>query len=139
MAEDGPPLPKVVMDRPIHLDTNYLVKFSAGRHEAIAERVFGWISGRRGLYAGAMAWVEFQCGPLGPRDLAAAQEMLHGVLPITLEQANRAAWLFQQTGRRSRSLPDCLIAACAMEHGALLATDNAKDFKPFVAHGLELA
>ncbi|MFZ4767092.1 MAG: type II toxin-antitoxin system VapC family toxin [Roseimicrobium sp.] len=126
------------MDETIHLDTNYLVKFSAGQHEEIGERVLGWMKDRRRLYASAMAWAEFQCGPLGLRDHEAAQDMLHGVLPITLEQANRAGWLFQMTGRRSRSLPDCVIAACAMDHGALLATDNTKDFKPFIEHGLQL-
>ncbi len=47
-----------------------------------------------------------------------------------------AARLFNQTGRRSRSLADCMIAAVAIRCGAKLATINAADFLPFTAHGL---
>jgi predicted nucleic acid-binding protein len=47
--------------------------------------------------------------------------------------------LFNQTGRRSRSLADCMIAAVAIRCGARLATLNAGDFQPVTAHGLNLA
>jgi predicted nucleic acid-binding protein len=50
-----------------------------------------------------------------------------------------AALLFNQTGRRSRSLADCMIAAVAIRCGAKLATINAADFQPFTPHGLVLA
>ena len=50
-----------------------------------------------------------------------------------------AARLFNRTGRRSRSLADCMIAAVAIRCGAKLATINAADFQPFTAHGLLLA
>jgi predicted nucleic acid-binding protein len=50
-----------------------------------------------------------------------------------------AADLFNQTGRRSRSLADCMIAAVAIRCGAKLATINTPDFQPFVRHGLVLA
>ncbi len=126
------------MSDAIHLDTNYLVLFSAGDHEFVSNRVFSWIEDDRPLYASAMAWAEFQCGPLSSQEQETALEMLHDVLPMTIEQANRAAQLFRLTGRRSRSLPDCLIAACAIDQDAWLATENVKDFKPFVEHGLKL-
>jgi predicted nucleic acid-binding protein len=47
--------------------------------------------------------------------------------------------LFNKTGRRSRSLADCLIAAVAIRCGAKLATVNTGDFQVFVQYGLTLA
>ena len=44
-----------------------------------------------------------------------------------------------QTGRRSRSLADCMIGAVAIRCGAKLATINASDFHPFLPFGLILA
>jgi len=49
-----------------------------------------------------------------------------------------AAILFNQTGRRSRTLADCMIAAVAIRCNAKLATINASDFQAFVQHGLIL-
>lgn len=123
----------------IHLDTNYLIRFANGSDSEITGQVFSWIKARERIYASAVAWAEFQCGPLTFREHETAHEILHGVLPVTLDHANQAGWLFQKTGRRSRSLADCLIAACAMQHGAFLATDNRSDFETFVEHGLKLA
>ena len=40
--------------------------------------------------------------------------------------------------RRSRSLPDCMIAATALAAKAPLATKNRNDFAPFLPYGLEL-
>jgi predicted nucleic acid-binding protein len=53
--------------------------------------------------------------------------------------AELAAQLINKTGRRSRSLADCMIAAVAIRSGARLATVNTSDFTPFVQHGLVLA
>jgi len=50
-----------------------------------------------------------------------------------------SALLFNKTGRRSRSLADCMIAAIAIRCGASLATINTADFQPFVQYGLALA
>ena len=61
------------------------------------------------------------------------------ILEIDSTIAERAPDLFNLTGRRSRSLPDCLIAATAMRDGAPLATLNAEDFAPMVRLGLVLA
>ena len=56
-----------------------------------------------------------------------------------VQDALRAAELFNLTGRRSRSLADCQIAAVALRVGARVATTNVEDFGPFQAHGLVLA
>ena len=50
--------------------------------------------------------------------------------------------LYNFTGRRSRSLADCLIAATATATAILagqpLASANLSDFQPFTAYGLTL-
>lgn len=88
----------------------------------------------------AMAWSEFLCGPVS-RDAVRAWDRLLGgeIIPTDRVVSERAAALFNLTGRRSRSLPDCLIAATALEHRAPLATLNRQDFEPFLPHGLTLA
>ena len=53
--------------------------------------------------------------------------------------AEKAARLFNLTGRRSKSYADCCIAAVAIRLGAPLATSNRDDFTPMVPHGLILA
>lgn len=122
----------------VHLDTNYLVYFANGGNEAAIEHIESWLRENRKLFVSAMAWAEFQCGPLGAREHDMAHDVVNGVLPMTLEIANRAGFLFQVTGRRPRSLPDCIIAATAIAAKAPLATENRDDFAPFAAHGLEL-
>ena len=50
-----------------------------------------------------------------------------------------AATLFNATGRRSRSLQDCMIAAAAIRANAELATIDVKDFRRFEQFGLRIA
>lgn len=59
--------------------------------------------------------------------------------PFLASDARKAAELFNATGRRSRSLADCQIAAVALRCEARMATANALDFTPFETHGLTLA
>lgn len=124
------------MNSAIHLDTNYLIQFAAGRKPA--ESVLAWIGQGVSIHVSAMAWAEFRCGPLSEEECTLVSEILSGVIPVTEEVANKAGQLFDATGRRSRSLADCLIAATAISARAKLATNNRADFKPFLAHGLEL-
>ena len=91
------------------------------------------------LVMSAMAWAEFLCGPLDAGDEALARALLRTIEPLTAEDAEQGAKLFNVTGRRSRTLADCLIAATAIRCGAPVATANVEDFHPFVAHGLVLA
>ena len=126
------------MPSPVHLDTNFLINYVGGGEEELVQRVEGWLTEGRTLHCSAIAWAEFQCGPLLPEESLAAEGVLHSVLPVTAELAVEAARLFRETGRRSRSLADCLIAATALREGAALATHNRDDFAFFLPHGLEL-
>ena len=86
-----------------------------------------------------MAWAEYLCGPLDPQGEAIAKQMFPLPEGFLAGDAALAADLFNKTGRRSRSLADCMIAAVAIRCGAKLATLNASDFQPLVQHGLALA
>lgn len=128
--------PLIHMDTPVHLDTNYLIAYAGEASTDVATRVEGWILEDRKFCCSAMAWAEFLCGPVLPEEIAAMETLLHAVLPVTPVLAAEAARLFRDTGRRSRSLADCIIAATAMSEGVPLATLNHNDFLPFVPHGL---
>jgi predicted nucleic acid-binding protein len=126
------------MDTPVHLDTNYLIACAGGASTDLVTRVEEWILEDRKFCCSAMAWAEFLCGPILPEEIAAMETLLHAVLPVTPELAAEAASLFRVTGRRSRSLADCIIAATAIREGVPLATLHQTDFLPFVPHGLIL-
>ena len=91
------------------------------------------------LNVSAVAWAEFLCGPLTSHDESLARQMFPAPEPLVAADAELAARLFNLTGRRSRSLPDCLIAAVAIRCGAKLASINTADFQPLAQHGLILA
>jgi len=122
----------------IHLDTNYLIRFAGNSSPTLTKPVLGWLEKGIPIEVSAMAWAEFRCGPLTDEDCTLVAEILSSVLPISRELADEGARLFNATGRRSRSLPDCIIAATAITCGALLATENNADFEPFIRHGLKL-
>jgi predicted nucleic acid-binding protein len=123
----------------IHLDTNYLI-FGADRTHAAHRQLKAWRASGETFAVSAMAWSEFRCGPLTPALLQAWEALVEGrVVPIDRTVAERASDIFNLTGRRARSLPDCLIAAAAMRSGASLATLNPKDFSAMAKLGLVLA
>ncbi len=122
----------------IHLDTNYLI-YSAQPGHAVQARLVQWQSEGRKLAVCAMTWAEYLCGPTNPEIEQGWAGLLAGsVIPLDEELSRRASALFNLTGRRSRSLPDCIIAACAIRAGCPVATVNTSDFVPFTAHGLTL-
>lgn len=125
------------MAAPIHLDTNYLIAYAGESCADIVNQVENWISKDRKLCCSAMAWAEFLCGPVLKEEIAAMETLLSSVLPLTPELAAEGARLFRETGRRSRSLADCIIAATAVAAKAPLATNNRNDFTPFLPHGLK--
>ena len=127
-----------MMNTPVHLDTNYLIAYAGDASADLVIRVEEWIREDRKFCCSAVAWAEFLCGPVLSGEIAAMETLLHAILPVTPELAAEAARLFRETGRRSRSLADCIIAATAMRDSVPLATLNHNDFLPFVAHGLIL-
>ena len=122
----------------LHLDTNFLIlALQPGTPEE--KRFRGWIRADEALGISAVTWAEFHCGPLDAGDKALAQTLFPVVESLLPSDAEKAAELFNLTGRRSRSLADCLIAAVALRCGAQVATGNREDFLPFIPHGLTLA
>lgn len=107
-----------------HLDTNFLIQ--------------AWLTAGKNLGISAIAWREFLCGPLNLQEEALAQTLLSAPEPFLAADARKAADLFNATGRRSRSLADCKIAAVALRCGAPLATGNVSDFTRRQSHGLDL-
>jgi predicted nucleic acid-binding protein len=122
----------------VHLDTNYMIAYAGDASAEVVACVEDWIVNDQKFSCSAMAWAEFLCGPVMPADIFAMETLLHAVVPVTPDLALAGARLFQLTGRRSRSLPDCIIAATAIASNAPLATLNRNDFTPFLAHGLKL-
>jgi predicted nucleic acid-binding protein len=107
----------------IHLDTNFLVaalKIGSAEESKIDQ----WLNAKESLGISAVAWAEFRCGPLSQRDKLISEQMFKTVESLSGRDAETAAQLFNQTGRRSRSLADCMIAATAIRCGAKLATIN---------------
>lgn len=121
----------------IHFDTNFLIQtLVAG--SAAHEKFRVWTQASEACNASSIAWAEFLCGPLDAPAEAIARMIFPQPEPFLSADSVLAARLFNQTGRRSRSLADCMIAAVAIRCGAKLATSNTADFQPFLAHGLIL-
>jgi predicted nucleic acid-binding protein len=120
------------------LDTNYLIANGRAGSPA-ALQIDQWVIQGEPIYASAVAWAEYLCGPLQPAEEQACRALLHGILPLDDTVASFGAGLFNATGRRSRSLPDCLIAAAAILARQPLATLDPSDFEPFTPFGLTLA
>ena len=122
----------------IHLDTNFLIQ-ALVPGSAAEGRLHFWLTASEDLGISTIAWSEFLCGPLTPDEEALAQALFAVPEPFIEADARKAAELFNATGRRSRSMADCQIAAVALRCGAAVATGNVSDFAPFTSHGLVLA
>ena len=97
-----------------------------------------WVREQEVLNVSTIAWAEFLCGPVDATGEALARQIFPQPEPFLPADAVLAARLFNQTGRRSRSLADCMIAAVAIRCVAKLATHNTGDFEPPAPHGLML-
>ena len=122
----------------IHLDSNFLAgAITNGSRERATLK--GWMSEGIALHVSAMAWAEFLCGPVPREVLPDIEAILGSSLPITADDAAHAARLFNATGRRNRSLSDCIIAAIAIRSEAEIATNDVAHFRRFVEFGLRIA
>src|SRR5439155_7573692 len=117
----------------VHFDTNFLIQATVAGSPAHAQFA-AWTSAQEACSVSSIAWAEFLCGPLDATAESLARQIIPNPEPFLLADAAVAADLFNKTGRRSRSLADCMIAAVAVRCGAKLATINAADFQPFVQH-----
>lgn len=122
----------------VHCDTNFLIQATVAGSPAYVQFA-AWASAQEVFNVSSIAWAEFLCGPLDATADALARQIFPNPEPFLPADAALAASLFNQTGRRSRSLADCMIAAVAIRCGAKLATLNAGDFQPLIQHGLVLA
>jgi len=123
----------------IHLDTNFLIGV-ANRHLPVEAALVGWVQQGERFATSSVAWAEFLNGPVKLEHVQQMKILIEGrVIPFGRLEAEKAAQLFKQTGRRRGSMPDCFIAATAMCSSASLATQNRKHFTPYVAMGLLLA
>ena len=121
----------------IHLDTSFLIRaLVPGTRQDCAIRE--WIAEGVPLAISAVAWAEFSCGPLRPEELALAEGIVTRWRDFTRDDAEGAARLYNESGRRSGSLADCMIAAAAVADGAPVATTNVGDFRPLHDSGLTL-
>lgn len=126
------------MNRRLHLDTNVLIALADPFHPLFArveQRLQeGWSVG-----TDAVAWHEYVRGPVLAEDLERALLILENrVSSLSRGVAEKAAELFNATGRRRASTADCLVAAACLCGDAELLTANREDFMPFVSCGLRL-
>ena len=120
----------------IHLDTDFLVALARGESPQTT-LVTRWLQENRAIHVSAVAWAEFLCGPV--KDATTLEALLPPPVPFDASDASKAAALFNATGRRARSLQDCMIAAAAIRANAELATIDVKDFRRFEQFGLRIA
>lgn len=121
----------------IQLDTSFLIRALASG-SAEDRQLRRWLKDRESLAVSAIAWTEFQCGPVSPTTAELARRLLGEPIAFTAMSSEMAASLFNGTGRRRGSLVDCMVAAVALEAGDGLATSNPQDFRRFEPMGLVL-
>lgn len=122
----------------LHLDTNALIAL-ADPNLPLFQMARARIAAGDVPAASAVAWHEFVRGSMSKRDTTRAGIWLdEKIVPMDRDAAERAALLFRETGSRRSSTADCLIAATAIQWGAVLLTANRDDFVRFERHGLKL-
>ena len=122
----------------IHLDTSFLIRgFVSGTPENRVLR--GWLGADETLAVSSVAWMEFLCGPVEPREMEFATSIVNRHIDFTPAHAEIAARLFNLSGRRRKLFVDCAIAATAIFENAPVATTNERDFRRFEGEGLTLA
>ncbi|HEX7720546.1 MAG TPA: type II toxin-antitoxin system VapC family toxin [Pyrinomonadaceae bacterium] len=122
----------------IHLDTSFLIQ-ALVPESAAATKLETWLTSGEDLGISSIALSEFLCGPLTSNDASIVESLFAVPEPFLASDAAKAAELFNGTGRRSRSLADCQIAAVAIRCVARVATSNVPDFMLFQSYGLILA
>lgn len=109
------------------VDTDVLIDFL--RKKPQAQKLLEEASAIYDLYISAVTLSELLTG-MKPSEEAATETLIEGLtlIPVTEKIARRAGALRRQAHSRKTLLPDCLIAATALEEECLLLTFNKKDF-----------
>jgi predicted nucleic acid-binding protein len=121
----------------ICLDTNYLIRalIPETTEALVVER---WLEANETLCIPIVAWYEFLCGSTAEEEQFALALLDGGILPFGEIEAQSAATGFRSLNKPRRLHVDAMIAATAIIAKSSLATNNRKDFLPFVPHGLIL-
>jgi predicted nucleic acid-binding protein len=123
----------------IHLDTNYLIGLVA-KPSVFKAQLVNWLSTSEILAVSAIAWSEFLNGPVTAQEIRDARLILEDrIIYFGVVEAETAARIYNQAGRRRGTRIDCFIAATAICARAPLATQNQRHFAPFTSAGLRLA
>jgi predicted nucleic acid-binding protein len=123
----------------IQLDTNYLIGLVTVP-SPLQPQLLAWLQAGEKFAISTVAWSEFLSGPVTPREIRDAKAMLEDrIIVFGVIEAEIAAKIYNQTGRRRGTRDDCFIAATAICARTPLATLNRKDFTPFISAGLRLA
>jgi predicted nucleic acid-binding protein len=123
----------------IHLDANFLIG-SLNQLSPPAVFLKNWLRHGETFAASSVAWAEFLHGPVRSEQIQQVEYLIQGnIIPLGRQEAEISSQLFNQTGRRRGSQPDCFIAATAIRARVRLATQNQKHFVLFAASGLRLA
>ena len=121
----------------IHLDTSFLIR-ALVRDSPEDARLQEWLRADEPLGMSVIAWAEFLCGPVDDTALSFASLIVKHRLDFTEDMVALSAQLFNGSGRRRRTMVDCMIAATAITAGAALVTGNSGDFERFEEFGLTL-
>ncbi len=120
----------------IHLDTNLLGEIGL-TGSAMRTSFIAWLKDGNSFATSTIAWSEFCNGRITRKQLEICTTAIdERILDFTKPMAETASLLFNATGRRRGSHPDCLIAATAIISDAPLSTLNLKDFSRFIPFGL---
>ena len=122
----------------LHFDTNALIALPVWAR--VGHPIVQRVAAGEPAATSSLIWFEFSVGTLAENESAMAMAFLQRrILPLTLEDAELAAELFNQAGRRRVFKTDAMIAAVAILAQAEFVTLNRADFEPFVPMGLQLA
>src|SRR2546421_5222877 len=90
----------------IAFDANFLIAAIRERSE-YGEQIKDWMFTGVSFQISAIAWSEYLCGPIDETRIEHARKLVANIEPFVEEDAALAGYLFNETGRRSRSVKDC--------------------------------
>lgn len=112
-----------------HLDTSFLV-LALSTPGVQRRRLLALSQTLAEIEMSSLAWYEFSRGPRTPEQLAVGRGLLtnDGILALTEDLAFQAAEVFRQLGSPRGRASDILIGVTAALAGAVLLTENPRDF-----------